>query len=113
MAVLVVWASPNKNGLTASCKDMVIQGISSAGKEYVKVHLNLQDVQRCRVCDLSLIHILCLKNDIYPRIVSILLSLLIFLFFLMNVSPSPRGKYPAKTKGSKYPKCCFGPLGKQ
>ena len=32
-AIIVVWSSPNRNGLTAAAKDRVIKGILNAGYE--------------------------------------------------------------------------------
>ncbi|MDL2225274.1 flavodoxin family protein [Eubacteriales bacterium OttesenSCG-928-M02] len=51
MAVLVLWASPNKDGLTAACKDAALLGISQAGKMGEAIPLNEYDIQRCWVCN--------------------------------------------------------------
>lgn len=51
MAILVAWASPNQDGLTAAAKDQVIQGLRGSGVEVDEVHLNACDIQRCRTCD--------------------------------------------------------------
>ncbi len=50
MAILVVWASPNMDGLTASAKDQVVRGIEAAGKEAEVIHLNRKRIEMCKRC---------------------------------------------------------------
>lgn len=40
MSILVVWSSPNTDGLTAAAKNKVIEGILESGKEVEEIHLN-------------------------------------------------------------------------
>lgn len=51
MSILVIWASPNKDGLTAAAKDQVLGGIAKAGAEAEVVHLNECNIERCRICN--------------------------------------------------------------
>ena len=48
--ILVLWASPNLNGLTAQAKERVLQGIVETGTETETVHLNTSAIQRCLTC---------------------------------------------------------------
>ncbi|MBC8530353.1 flavodoxin family protein [Gehongia tenuis] len=50
MAILVLWASPNKDGLTAAAKDRIVAGIAGAGGEAKVLHLNGMRVDRCLAC---------------------------------------------------------------
>jgi multimeric flavodoxin WrbA len=50
MATLVVWASPNENGLTASAKNSILAGINDAGGEADVVHLNKCNLKHCLGC---------------------------------------------------------------
>lgn len=38
--VVIVWSSPNENGLTASAKDRIIAGLAEAGVQTEEIHLN-------------------------------------------------------------------------
>ena len=40
MSILVVWASPNQDGLTSAAKDNILKGLSEAGGEAEALHLN-------------------------------------------------------------------------
>ncbi len=51
MAILVIWASPNTDGLTAAAKDQIMEGITAAGAEAEALHLNACAIERCRTCD--------------------------------------------------------------
>lgn len=51
MAILVLWSSPNTDGLTAAVKDKVVDEIHAAGKEAVEIHLNKKKVDLCRACE--------------------------------------------------------------
>ena len=48
--IAVVWASPNKNGTTASAKNQIIRGFTDAGGEVVEFHLNEKHLEHCRAC---------------------------------------------------------------
>lgn len=51
MAVLVIWASPNPDGLTAAAKDSIVEGIEQAGGTVETVSLNSRAIERCRACN--------------------------------------------------------------
>lgn len=53
MKILVLWASPNRDGLTAAAKDQVVSGIEKAGSQVEVVQLNNHDIRRCRPCGSS------------------------------------------------------------
>lgn len=48
--ILVVWASPNKNGLTAACAHAAEQGIADAGGECRLFQLNSLGIGSCKAC---------------------------------------------------------------
>ena len=48
--VAVVWSSPNTNGLTASAKDGVADGLRDAGAMVQEIHLNQKKIGHCRAC---------------------------------------------------------------
>ena len=50
MRIAVVWASPNQEGLTAHCKEAVLDGVKAAGAEAEVIGLNALQLERCRVC---------------------------------------------------------------
>lgn len=50
MAILVIWSSPNTEGLTAASKSQIIHGIQAAGKEVEEIHLNRMKIDRCLAC---------------------------------------------------------------
>lgn len=50
MKVLVLWSSPNKDGLTASAKDRMIAGLVSEGAEVEEIQLNKMQIEHCRAC---------------------------------------------------------------
>ena len=51
MSLLVIWASPNVDGLTATAKDRILAGIEKAGVKTETVHLNSCAIKRCLTCD--------------------------------------------------------------
>lgn len=51
MSLLVVWASPNEDGLTATAKDRVLAGIEKTRAKAEIVHLNKCAIKRCLTCD--------------------------------------------------------------
>lgn len=50
MKILVLWSSPNKEGLTASAKNQMIAGLTAGGAEVEGIHLNHQKIEHCRAC---------------------------------------------------------------
>lgn len=50
MAILVIWASPDKNGLTAQIKNQLVKGIENTGCNVEEVHLNRKKIQCCAAC---------------------------------------------------------------
>ncbi len=46
----VVWSSPNKDGLTATAKDMFVKGLTGAGVQTEEIHLDSLKLERCRAC---------------------------------------------------------------
>ncbi len=50
MAILVVWSSPNMDGLTASAKNQIVSGIEAAGREVEVIHLNCKHINMCKAC---------------------------------------------------------------
>ena len=48
--ILILWASPNQNGLTANAKEMILQGILRAGEQAEAIQLNRCTLQAGRVC---------------------------------------------------------------
>jgi multimeric flavodoxin WrbA len=51
MNVIVISASPNKDGLTAACAAAAAEGIRSAGAQAQEVRLNDLQVSLCQACD--------------------------------------------------------------
>jgi multimeric flavodoxin WrbA len=51
MNVIVISASPNKDGLTAACATAAVEGIRSAGAQAQEVRLNDLQVSLCQACD--------------------------------------------------------------
>ncbi len=48
--VVVIWSSPNTDGLTASAKDRVANGLRDYGAEVQEIHLNKKKLEHCRAC---------------------------------------------------------------
>lgn len=48
--VVVIWSSPNTDGLTASAKDQFIKGLTKEGAEVEEIHLNKKNLEHCRAC---------------------------------------------------------------
>lgn len=48
--VVVIWSSPNTDGLTASAKDKVAEGLRDAGAEVQEIHPNKKKLEHCRAC---------------------------------------------------------------
>lgn len=50
MKVVVLWSSPNADGLTAAAKDRMVAGLQRAGAEAVAIHLNKMKLAHCAAC---------------------------------------------------------------
>ncbi len=50
MKVVIVWSSPNTEGLTASAKNQILQGLITAGAEVQDIHLNSKRLEHFRAC---------------------------------------------------------------
>lgn len=50
MSVLVIWSSPNQDGLTAAAKEAVLAGLKAAGTEAEAVQLNKLKLGHCCAC---------------------------------------------------------------
>ena len=48
--VAIVWSSPNADGLTASAKNHIMNGLTDAGAQVAEIHLNEQKLEHCRAC---------------------------------------------------------------
>ena len=48
--VAIVWASPNEDGLTASAKNQIMNGLTDAGIQITEIHLNRKNLEHCRAC---------------------------------------------------------------
>jgi multimeric flavodoxin WrbA len=51
MNVLVIRASPNKDGLTAACAAAALEGARQAGGQAEEIQLNDLHVGMCEACD--------------------------------------------------------------
>ncbi len=51
MEILVISASPNKDGLTAACAAAALQGVQMAGGQPQEICLNDLKVGQCQACD--------------------------------------------------------------
>lgn len=50
MAITLIWASPDKDGLTAEAKNQILKGIRDTGKQVNEIHLNEKKVLSCIAC---------------------------------------------------------------
>lgn len=48
--VIVLWSSPNTDGLTAASKDQFIKGLTDSGTSVEEIHLNKIHLEHCRAC---------------------------------------------------------------
>ncbi len=51
MNVLVIYSSPNRDGLTAACANAALEGARAAGATVEEVRLNDLDVGMCQACN--------------------------------------------------------------
>ena len=51
MKILVITASPNKDGLTSACASAVADGIRAAGSEPEEIRLNDMKIDKCHACN--------------------------------------------------------------
>ena len=79
MSIAVIWSSPNMDGLTAHCKNTVMEAITAAGKECFDIQLNRYNLQRCNVCDSG--KGICAEGKCH--------------YTLQRGLPSPRGRFTA------------------
>ena len=47
---VILWSSPNKDGLTASAKNEIMRGLTEAGAQVEEIHLNSRKLEHCRAC---------------------------------------------------------------
>ncbi len=47
---MLIWASPNRDGLTAAAKNAVLRGLVAGGARADEVWLNRCAMQRCMAC---------------------------------------------------------------
>lgn len=47
---VVIWSSPNAEGLTASAKNQVVKGLEESGVRVEEIHLNTKKLEHCRAC---------------------------------------------------------------
>ncbi len=50
MNVLLIWASPNADGLTAAAAKELQKGVETAGVSPEMIHLNKQSIRHCLAC---------------------------------------------------------------
>lgn len=48
--VVIIWSSPNKEGLTASAKNQIARGLTDSGAEVIEIQLNEKKIEHCRAC---------------------------------------------------------------
>ena len=48
--VVIVWSSPNDDGLTAAAKNRIKDGLAEASVQAEEVHLNRKKLEHCRAC---------------------------------------------------------------
>ncbi|MGC9347838.1 MAG: flavodoxin family protein [Anaerolineae bacterium] len=51
MNILVIYSSPNRDGLTAACSAAAVKGARAEGADVAEVRLNDLDVGLCQACD--------------------------------------------------------------
>lgn len=50
MRVAIVWSSPNTDGLTASAKNSIIEGLKNQNVEIDEIHINRKKINHCAAC---------------------------------------------------------------
>lgn len=48
--VVVLWSSPNTDGLTATAKNRFVDGLKESGADIEEIHLNKMNLEHCRAC---------------------------------------------------------------
>ena len=48
--VVVIWASPDMDGLTAQVERQLVKGIQDAGETACEIHLNKKNILNCHAC---------------------------------------------------------------
>ena len=48
--VIVLWSTPNLEGLTASAKNQFVAGLKDGGAEVEEIHLNTRNIESCKAC---------------------------------------------------------------
>ena len=48
--VVILWSSPNTDGLTASAKDQIMNGLTESNVQVQEIHLNRMKIEHCRAC---------------------------------------------------------------
>ncbi len=48
--VAIVWSSPNGDGLTASAKKQIMDGLADVGVQVTEIPLNRKKLEHCRAC---------------------------------------------------------------
>ncbi len=84
MKIMIVTASPNKDGLTAACGEQASLGAAASGSEAVTIRLNDLAVGMCRACgdgwgDCAERHI-CRTTDDFQRIHALMKQMDGFVF---------------------------------
>lgn len=50
MAIVLLWASPDTDGLTAAAMNQLLKGIRDTGKQVNEIHLNAKKILSCIAC---------------------------------------------------------------
>lgn len=50
MSIAIVWSSANEDGLTASAKGAIAEGIRENGADVEEIYLNHLNLEHCRAC---------------------------------------------------------------
>ena len=48
--IVLLWSSPNEDGLTAAAVKATVQGMQDTDAELVCVHVNKQQLMHCKAC---------------------------------------------------------------
>lgn len=50
MKIVILWSSPNEDGLTASAKNSIMKGLTKGGNTVTEIHLNKKKINHCVAC---------------------------------------------------------------